>query len=611
VRQSTKKTISIFLGASLSVLSLKFFFPTSSVDAQLIPSSVDKCLKDPICVKWVMQEGAKAAVGTGVPAAAVLNGQPVGDAAAPTVVVDSQGRVYYWSNAINQRAQALAQETFCSVYPKDKLCGELFQGGQGDGVLYEIVTKITEPHTGTTTYQSGMVFGPIGGARYHVWNQDFGSAGVLTNYQAQILSRGIFIGGSPQVGYPHQYQWWYYTPGGSGGFFNGQWGNIGLSIVSVRRVDGQPDTAGNPRPYSIVDWPNWSESQRQSAIESLTNGNWQELIAGMPVGGTLKPGERVSASQIIVLGGETDDPNTPEDERQTRVVSGTYTLPVAPPVPTPTPTLSPSPTPTPEPTPSPSPTLPPPPPPIPSPLPSPTPIPSPNPTPTPPPYEFPDELERELNEAQKNRILERIAAKKLKPEYVDGGELRPITGDKQKRKCFYMKITPHLGEYEDHGEYATEVTGSPSDLAVVSSEGNYAYYDGELTVYGTAARYGLENPGAVAEVKTDQSWLIRYYAAKKRTTEDRLKYSELHIQLYYQALVARQCRLRYFIAFAKEEVAKVAKPNLEKRYRPASVYYIPFDKNNSSKQSIVKPLATQLNPPKISSPIAQSSELLP
>jgi hypothetical protein len=178
--QKFPKTLFKFLLLGLFLAGFQKFFPA----AKALSSA--QCARDILCLKLVKESNklaiAKTAIAVSTPPILIAGtAQPVGDAAAPTVVVDSQGRVYYWSNAINQRAQALAQETFCTVYPKDKLCGELFQGGQGDGVLYEIVTKITEPQTGTTTYQGGMVFGPIGGARYYVWNQDFDSAGVLTN----------------------------------------------------------------------------------------------------------------------------------------------------------------------------------------------------------------------------------------------------------------------------------------------------------------------------------------------------------------------------------------------------------------------------------------------
>ena len=73
----------------------------------------------------------------------------------------------------------------------------------------------------------------------------------------------------------------------------------------------------------------------------------------MPEGGRLNPGDTLDAPTIVFSGLPLDDPTTPEDDRQPKVIPGPWTVPYPDLAPTPSPSPSPSPSPGPEPTPPP------------------------------------------------------------------------------------------------------------------------------------------------------------------------------------------------------------------------------------------------------------------
>ena len=527
MRQPTKKTISKAIGTSLFLLSFKLAFPTYPSYAT---STLQKCAIDPVCARHVLGSKIKDAViktGTATTALTpiVINGiaQPVGDAVAPVVIVDGQGSVntpvYYWNISLNEQAKALARSKFCGFYPQDSLCRVPLPNGQTPGIAYSV--KVLET---TTNRGEGWYPGRI--ATYsNGFHQDNGGG------------NDLIIG--PITGIYHQL-----SPGPAGA----QWqraefgviangGKVAFrlwsetyyygtpdythQVLSVQPLYGQPDSL-NPK---FVKWQNWPKAKREAAVNLISPEEWGVLIQAMPVAGKLNPGQTVRSPFIVVPGEETDDPNTPLiDERLPRVVTPSFTLPGGS------------------------------------------------------PYKVPDEIAPGLTPAQRWRVEKRVKDGLLNPEYVEKGELRAIPDDDKKRNCLYITI-PRLGESKEHNSYAELLLGTPNDLLVIAPSSHFAHYDGELNGNGTATFEG-EIPGAVAEVKTQHLWLLKVVnnqplAPKEQFDLDRLR----NRQINYQAKVAAECKLNYFIAFEEKIVADIAGPMIVGwivgDYPAARVRYIP------------------------------------
>ncbi len=70
-----------------------------------------------------------------------------------------------------------------------------------------------------------------------------------------------------------------------------------------------------------------AQEKRNTAVQLLNNSDWQGLISSMPAGGILNPGDKINAPTIVIPGQETDDPNTPADERLLKKEHGFFTFP--------------------------------------------------------------------------------------------------------------------------------------------------------------------------------------------------------------------------------------------------------------------------------------------
>lgn len=525
MRQPTKKTVSKVLQASLFLLSLKLAFPTLPAYAFL--TSVDKCAASPPCQKAVLPELTKAVIKTGAATTVltpiVINGtaQPVSDAAAPVVIVGGQGQantpVYYWNISLNEQAKALARSKFCGFYPQDSLCQVPLAGGQIPGIPYSVTVLETTSHPGSSIYP-GRIATHTHGFHRQLGDTNKPFIGPITGTYQEINPPPQYSShGVISSEGPVAFILWgeYYFYGTA--TYTGQ-------VLSIQPLYGQPDVS-NPK---FIKWQNWPKAKREAAVNLISPAEWRVLIRSMPVAGKLNPGQTVRSPFIVIPGEETDDPNTPLiDERLPRVVSPSFTLPGGS------------------------------------------------------AYEVPDEIAPGLTKVQKWRVEKRVKDGLLNPEDVDKGELRPITDDEEKRNCLYIPIR-RLGDNEKHNEYAEEVLGSTTDLFVVSPWGHYAHYDGELTAIGEATLpiYGGEKPGAVAEVKTEHLWLLKLVYNQTLTPREKRDYDRIrNDQLPYQAEVARECKLNYFIAFDQKVVADIAGPMIVQwiveEYPAARVRHIP------------------------------------
>lgn len=398
------------------------------------------------------------------------------------------GIVLLWDQPLTDYAQATAKERYCTANPADS---EVCASWKIRGIVYTAPNYPNCPYT----YHEMAVSVPAG-ITPHL--EPYETHGNYPWFCTNALLAKI-----PEIG-----------------FFDtiGQWKSFqGFDNVNLNKP-----------------WYDWPQQKRDTAVGLLTNPDWQKLIDSMGDDGLRLQNEPINGPKIVIEGQQTDDLNTPEDERQSKTVNGPfpYYWNQGPNV----------------------------------------------------PYTFPDPLNQQLNqqltEKQKNRLKDRLKIGNLTDDDISRGKFRAIPEDPNNRKCFYTELTTHLGNYEPHTRYATQVTGSLGDLFMTTPTGEFTTYDGAVKVNGTAVNY-QETEGAVAEVKTDQGWLIKVVNGIPLSSYEQGEWKDLKLQLKYQAKVARVCKLRYFIAFARQDVANIAGPMLVNMlfpdYPEIRVRYIPFN----------------------------------
>ncbi|MBW4620722.1 MAG: hypothetical protein KME17_15380 [Cyanosarcina radialis HA8281-LM2] len=289
MRQKPQKTLAKFFLVSLFLATLPKFFSLAPATAQ----STAKCLADPVCQAVVFPELKKAIINTTVATGVVTpivigsTAQPVADAVAPVVIVEGQGNVHYWNLSQNQTAQDLAKQRFyqqnCTNPLNNPLCGSQID------VYFQ---QLPNHQLVSTRIGYGQLY-----LAYKIGYCPSIAYGWGTQYSGPTFLPFVATGNwTPECG--------------------GPWIDLGTLFLN---------------PVDAPSWESWPEADREKAVDLLTAADWGQLASTMPVAGKLNPGETVRAPEIIIPGADTDDPNTPLiDERLPRVVTPSYTLPVAP-----------------------------------------------------------------------------------------------------------------------------------------------------------------------------------------------------------------------------------------------------------------------------------------
>jgi len=195
----------------------------------------------------------------------------------PTANDANIAKWYYWNQATNTRAQVLAKQRYCAAYPNDDVCNS--------EVTFYKTPQCSPESYGYVQKQYPMPYSSI--ARW--------------DYRDCYLANGTHIN------YP---------------------------VIRINFPDGFSDDA-NPVfifvGQAAKPWEDWPQEKRSIAVASLTDSDWLEFVKEMPVGGVLKPGDKVNApGGIIIPGRLEDDPNTPEDERLLRKDDGFFKWPGLP-----------------------------------------------------------------------------------------------------------------------------------------------------------------------------------------------------------------------------------------------------------------------------------------
>lgn len=316
MRSKTKKSVSRLVGiwTFLLVFIFKGIFPKP---AYAFLSSLDACAANPECAAAVSSElspAVSAPTGAGFGASTLSTTTAAGATSSSVQGVaeisvaarlGTLGILYYWNQAQNEQAQNKAKQKYCAAYPTDLVCD-----AQAN-VVYNIEATLhsTDGTYSYDYYYSGTAIGSINYA-----NAD--APHWITGWSPPLI--GIYNNDGIRTGYLG----WNYT--GTGSYPLDEWAQItGITITSITRQDGQPETPPSP-------WKDWSQEKRDEAVRLLNDSDWQGLINSMPQAGVLNPGDKINAPTIVIPGEETDDPNTPADERLLRKEHGFFTFPGLP-----------------------------------------------------------------------------------------------------------------------------------------------------------------------------------------------------------------------------------------------------------------------------------------
>ena len=294
MRSKTKKSVSRLVGiwTFLLIFIFKGIFPKP---AYAFLSSLDACAANPECAAAVSSEVAPAVsapTGAGFGASTLSTTTAAGATTSSVQGVaeisvaarlGTLGILYYWNQSQNEKAQNKAKQKYCAANPSDSVCGFAWNvTGQGlasgmpscelSGVFYPRTLYATSISFSSSTFTDSEFYGYYQGCPKDI---------VVLDDQP-----------SPE------------------NFFAG--------TATITKISDPPP------------WKDWSQEKRDEAVRLLNPSDWQGLITSMPEAGRLNPGDKINAPIIVIPGEETDDPNTPADERLLRKEDGFFTFPGLP-----------------------------------------------------------------------------------------------------------------------------------------------------------------------------------------------------------------------------------------------------------------------------------------
>ncbi|WP_292865562.1 papain fold toxin domain-containing protein [Nostoc sp. LPT] len=337
INKSVSKSVGIWTFLLLFILKGVFPEPAYAL------SSLDACAVKPECAEAIGLElsstiAAPTAAGSGVTTistttAAGATSSSVQVVSGTTVVGDMRltgvAAYFIWNKAQNQQAQNKAKERYCFFNALDMVCGLQGQSSVLYNYKFHQIVRYRRSHypdkVVTHHYRSWR---PVPGAIRSLANQypgghfgggyppsaDYINWISLNDGDGNNQTRGVVYEsstGDPMGGYDYAD---YYNNNAEKGW-----------ISDLVRADGLPDNSP-PR-----DWKDWPQEKRNAAVQLLNKSDWQGLITSMPAGGILNPGDKLKTKTVIIIPGqETDDPNTPADERLLKKQSGFFTFPGIP-----------------------------------------------------------------------------------------------------------------------------------------------------------------------------------------------------------------------------------------------------------------------------------------
>lgn len=290
MRSKTKKSVSRLVGI-WTFLLLFIFIGIFPKPAYAFLSSLDACAANPECAAAISSELAPAVsapTGAGFGASTLSTTTAAGATTSSVQGVaeisvaarlGTLGILYYWNQSQNEKAQNKAKQKYCAANLSDPLC--VYLGSYTVSVL-----AYTQHYANPSIYSTANCSVP-GGDMSTGWED---------------IDLYVFANGGQKIPVISTVDW-------------NPWTSATISSI----VECTP-----PGP---VPWKDWPQGKRDEAIGLLNPSDWQGLITSMPAGGILNPGDKINAPTIVIPGGETDDPNTPADERLLRKEHGFFNFP--------------------------------------------------------------------------------------------------------------------------------------------------------------------------------------------------------------------------------------------------------------------------------------------
>lgn len=286
-------------------------------------SSVDKCLSQLKCVEALGSELAPAIAAPDVGGTIAIMAttdkgkKTISEVVSGVALVEDirlSGILGYriWQLEQNKKAQEKAKQRYCAAYPTDVVCPRKLTG-----VPYRIIGDIyyEAPRQAIVGNYWQTVFTPV---VYHLDSYTSYPYGAVHAVYLQLTPKPQYTTTAPYSNEPIEYYLYVLTVAYgdpvrvqgwvSGGGYTRAGQPPKLLNLKIFPLNGEQEPPGLP-------WKDWPQEKRSIAVAALKEPDWQEFIKSMPEGGRLIPGDRLDAPVIVIPGLDTDDLNTPEDDR--------------------------------------------------------------------------------------------------------------------------------------------------------------------------------------------------------------------------------------------------------------------------------------------------------
>lgn len=219
------------------------------------------------------------------------------------------GASYWYFSEQNRKAlEEKAKAKYLAANPDSDVAGDLpFYGGQLP-IIYNVRYNVTT--------DTGYVV--IGSTTQQVW-------GAINKVYLALYDGGTWVAFDTHGLYFNQYSQrdpnsviQYLTP-----LDVGDKRHWHLTIESVAPASNQPDTGGNLPRINPKPWQQWTDAQRQAAVDSLDDDDWEDIVRAMPLGGALSEGDIIGRQ--VLLTGDKDNPFI--SARSPRTVASDTTVP--------------------------------------------------------------------------------------------------------------------------------------------------------------------------------------------------------------------------------------------------------------------------------------------
>jgi hypothetical protein len=216
---------------------------------------------------------------------------------------------WYFSEQNRKAAEERAKQKYLAANPdSDVIQQPAFQGGQIDGAMYYCGFNLTRSdgvvvYFGKYDQGAQHLYGPVKSLRA-------AKHPTANEVECFVTCRGTSFTGLTELGE--------YKVHGIGG----AWQYETFKLTDLILASGGADNGGNPS-TTTKPWEQWTDAQRQAAIDMLDDNDWEDIVRAMPLGGTLSEGDILGRE--ILLTGDKDSPYA--SARKPRIVDAGWNVP--------------------------------------------------------------------------------------------------------------------------------------------------------------------------------------------------------------------------------------------------------------------------------------------